>query len=337
METVQIRFSKAATQFYFDASVSALPELMPDTHIIYITDTNVKAAHAALFEGKDTIVLPAGEASKSLSMLEKAIMELLAFRADRRCFLLGIGGGVVTDFTGFLAGVYKRGVRFGFVPTTVLAMVDAAIGGKNGLDIGLAKNMIGLTLQPEFILYDYTLLQTLPEAEWINGFAEIIKHAAIYDAALFAELEQQELIRYQEEHSLLSALIRKNAMLKAGVVQQDEFEQGERKKLNFGHTLAHAIENNYNLSHGAAVSIGMNFAARLSAQLLGFKDGERLAALIHQYHLPGSLEYNAQEALDLMQADKKTAGSGIDYILLESIGEAIIRPTRFEEIVPLMP
>lgn len=335
MQAIPIQYTNAATQFCFDATVASLPELLSG-RTIYVTDTNVHAAHTAVFAGKEVIILPAGEAAKSLSVLERAINELLALKADRNCFLVGIGGGVVTDFTGFLAGIYKRGVRFGFVPTTILAMVDAAIGGKNGLDIGMAKNMIGLTLQPEFLLYDYHLLQTLPQEEWINGFAEIIKHAAIYDAALFAELEAHTLADYQQQHTLLSALVQRNALLKAGVVQQDEFERGERKKLNFGHTLAHAIENPYQLAHGAAVSIGMCFAARLSEQLTGFTEATRLQKLIVQYHLPYQLAFDREAALALMQADKKTAGTGIDYVLLRTIGDAEIRSISFDMIAAAM-
>lgn len=335
MQAIPIQFTQAATQFYFDASVDALPELLSG-RTIYVTDTNVYAAHEAIFSGKEVIVLPAGESAKSLTVLERAVNELLAFKADRNCFLVGIGGGVVTDFAGFLAGIYKRGLRFGFVPTTVLAMVDAAIGGKNGLDIGMAKNMIGLTLQPQFLLYDYHLLRTLPQEEWINGFAEIIKHAAIFDADLFAGLEAHTLSDYQQQHTLLSALVQRNALLKVGVVQQDEFEKGVRKKLNFGHTLAHAIENPYKLAHGAAVSIGMCFAARLSAQLTGFTDAERLQKLIVQYHLPDQLTFDKDAALALMQADKKTTGSGIDYILLQSIGTAEIRTISFDTIASAM-
>lgn len=332
MHTESIAFSQAATQFYFDASAAELDRIVDQDRLILVTDTNLFALQPGLFAGKQTIVIPAGESAKSLAVLEKAILQLLDMQADRQSYLVGIGGGVVTDFTGFLAGIYKRGIRFGFIPTSILAMVDAAIGGKNGLDIGLFKNMIGLTRQPEFILYDYALLQTLPQEEWINGFAEIIKHAAILSASQFQHLEAHRLADFQEQPALRAALIYKNVMLKVGIVQEDEFEKAERKKLNFGHTLAHAIENEYGLAHGQAVSIGMVFAAKLSADLLGFKDAERLSKLLQQYQLPVHIAYNPEQVLKLMKADKKGGKDSIDYILLESIGQSKIHPTAFSLI-----
>ncbi len=210
------------------------------------------------------------------------------------------------------------------------AMVDAAIGGKNGVDIGAFKNMIGLVRQSEFLLYDYRLLQTLPEEEWINGWAEIIKHACIRDESMFALLEQHRLADFQNDRQLLHDLVQRNALLKAGIVQQDEQEQGDRKLLNFGHTLAHAIENVYQLPHGFAVSIGMVFAARLSEVQTGFKDTERILALLERYGLPVTLDFDKEQALRLMQADKKKANGLIHYILLETLGRAVIRPLPIE-------
>jgi 3-dehydroquinate synthetase len=156
--------------------------------------------------------------------------------------LIGVGGGVVTDITGYVASIYLRGIRFGFVPTTILGMVDAAIGGKNGIDVGVYKNMVGTITQPAFLLYDMDFLKSLPDREWRNGFAEIIKHAAIKKAAMFAELESATLQHFQQNKEALQKLIQENALLKAGIVQQDERESGERRLLNFGHTLAHALE-----------------------------------------------------------------------------------------------
>jgi 3-dehydroquinate synthase len=327
-----IEFFSSATTFYFDASFKILKELAPTEHSFIITDENLMLHYQDEFKPWKVITIPAGEESKSLNVLDDIIRQLIALEAGRDTIIIGIGGGVVTDIAGFVAGIYKRGVQCGFVPTSILAMVDAAIGGKNGLDIGEYKNMMGLIRQPEFLLYDYRLLKSLPQEEWINGFAEIIKHACIYDAEMFALLERYNIRDFQNDHDLLHTLISHNALLKAGVVQADEWETGERKKLNFGHTLAHAIENTYQLPHGHAVSIGMAFAANLSKEFLGFDQVKRVTDLLEKYKLPVSFPYDKKQALHNMLADKKREQNTISYILLQEIGKAVIHPITIEEI-----
>ena len=224
--------------------------------------------------------------------VDKIFQQLIAFEADRKTFIVGVGGGVVTDITGYAASVYMRGLKFGFVPTTILAMVDASIGGKNGVDVGIFKNLVGLIKQPEFLLFDYSLLQTLPQEHWINGFAEIIKHACIKDKDLFEILEHESLEHFQSDRNKLANLIERNVAIKTAVVLKDEFEQADRRLLNFGHTLGHAIENNYQLLHGHAISIGMMAACSISVELNHFDLAEkkRIAGLFHQYGLPSHLQ-----------------------------------------------
>jgi len=229
-----------------------------------------------------------------------------------------------------------RGVQFGFVPTSILAMVDASIGGKNGVDVGVYKNMVGLIRQPSFLLYDYSLLRSLPKEEWVNGFAEIIKHACIKDAAMFKLLEQHKLTDFQKNKVLLNKLIQRNALLKSKVVQQDEFEQGDRKLLNFGHTLGHAIENTYKLPHGHAVSIGIVIAAYISRDMLNLKDADRIAFLIVKYGLTAFFKFNADKALEMMKSDKKATKKDIQYVLLEKIGKGIVKPLTLEQIAPVV-
>lgn len=328
----EIMFSSGSTAFCFDTAFELLKELAPAENSFIITDENLMLHYQDLFKPWKVITIPAGEASKSLAVLDDIIRQLIALDAGREATIIGIGGGVITDIAGFVAGIYKRGVRCGFVPTSILGMVDAAIGGKNGLDIGEYKNMIGLVRQPAFLLYDYTLLKTLPHEEWINGFAEIIKHACIQDREMFALLEQHNLKDFKQGKTLLHDLISRNALLKAAAVQEDEWETGERKKLNFGHTLAHAIENTYELPHGHAVSIGMVFAAQLSQEFLGFKEIQRLIDLLEQYKLPVSFSFDKKKALGYMLADKKRVGDTISYILLPEIGKAVIHAFSLEQI-----
>lgn len=332
MSQETISYSTASTSFYFDASLEVLKTLAPTQNSFILTDENLMLHYQQDFKPWQVITVPAGESSKNLDILDDIVRQLIALDAGRDATLIGIGGGVVTDIAGFTAGIYKRGIRCGFVPTSVMAMVDAAIGGKNGLDIGEYKNMIGLVRQPEFILYDYNLLQTLPDEEWINGFAEIIKHAAIKDAALFMFLEQHTVSDFQNNKTLLAELVNRNALLKAKVVQADECENGDRKQLNFGHTLGHAIENAYELPHGQAISIGMAFAAKIAEACTGFSDAQRLIALLKQYGLPVTHPYDKRQALHYMMADKKKAGEKISYILLQEIGKGVIHPLSIDEI-----
>jgi 3-dehydroquinate synthetase len=231
-----------------------------------------------------------------------------------------------------VASVYMRGITFGFVPTSLLAMVDASVGGKNGIDVGAYKNMVGTIRQPSFLLFDASLLETLPDTEWRNGFAEIIKHASIKDTPLFKELEQSNLAYYQKKKTHLAALIRRNVLLKTKVVQQDEFEQGGRKLLNFGHTLGHALENQYDLSHGQAISIGMAYASSLSKKINGFKSAERVIALLGQYGLPTSIESDKDKVINVLRMDKKKVKDSVNFILLEKIGKAVIKEISINEI-----
>jgi len=189
MQVKKVQFSRQATTFYFDSAFGQLKKVVPQKTSVIVTDEHLAAAHPKLFKGWNTIVLKAGEEYKVQATVDSIIQQLIDLQADRTWTLVGVGGGVVTDMTGYVASIFLRGISFGFVPTTLLAMVDAAIGGKNGIDVGLYKNMVGTINQPQFLLYDVSLLKTLPESEWRNGFAEIIKHAAILDAPLFKELE----------------------------------------------------------------------------------------------------------------------------------------------------
>ena len=336
MQVKKVQFSRQATAFYFDTAFSKLKEIVSQKTTVVITDEQVAAAHPNIFKSWNTIVVKAGEEQKVQATVDHIIGQLLALHADRTWTIVGVGGGVVTDMTGYVASIYLRGVNFGFVPTTVLAMVDAAIGGKNGIDVGLYKNMVGTINQPQFLLYDVSLLKTLPDNEWRNGFAEIIKHAAILDAAMFKELEQHQLSYYQKNKAALQKLVQRNAALKARVVKEDEFEKSRRRLLNFGHTLGHAVEKQYSLMHGEAVAIGMAFAARLSEEMLKFKGKDRLIKLIEKYGLPVMAGYDKQKVFEVLVSDKKREGDDMNFILLEKIGKAVINKIPLKEIHKLI-
>jgi shikimate kinase / 3-dehydroquinate synthase len=324
--------------YYFDASFSYLEKIVSKEKTILITDENVFAAQQEKFAGWQTIVIKAGEQYKQQAAVDSIIQQLIKKEADRTSFIVGVGGGVVTDITGYAASVYMRGLKFGFVPTTILAMVDASIGGKNGVDVGAYKNLVGLIKQPQFLLFDYSLLQTLPAAEWINGFAEIIKHACIKDAGMFALLEQHTVENFQEDKKLLAELIERNVQIKTTVVVADEFEKGDRRLLNFGHTLGHAIENIYQLPHGHAISVGMVEACRISAAINNFDpaEKEKVKQLIEKYQLTSSISFDKESIWNLLKMDKKRVSNEMNFILLNKIGEAIIKPIPMQQLENLI-
>lgn len=332
MKKKSFTFSSSTVNYYFDAAFSYLEKIVSKETGVIITDEHVFSKHKQQFKGWNTIVLKPGEAFKVQQTVDVVIDQLIAFGADRKTTLIGVGGGVITDITGYVAGIYMRGIACGFVPTSILAMVDASIGGKNGIDVGVYKNMVGLIRQPKFLLFDLSFLKSLPKAEWQNGFAEIIKHACIRDAAMFRLLQQHTLGDFQRNKKRLSALIQRNVLIKTKIVIEDEFEQGNRKLLNFGHSLGHAIENMYELSHGHAISIGMTYAAVISQQLKRFKQADELVALLKKYGLPSFAAFDTKKAFKVLLMDKKKDNISINYILLEKIGKGVIQPLLFVQL-----
>jgi 3-dehydroquinate synthase len=334
MHTSEYKFSQKIVNCYFDADFASIADLIKDANVIVITDENVFSHHAVKLSAFPVIKVAAGEEHKNQATVDFIIGQLIKLGAHKNTFLIGVGGGVVTDITGYVAAVYMRGIKFGLVPTSILAMVDAAIGGKNGIDVGVYKNMVGTILQPEFIFYDYAFLETLPVKEWVNGFAEIIKHACIKDELLFRVLEKYSLHEYQTDKTLIADLIEENVEIKTSVVVCDEFEKGDRKLLNFGHTIGHAIENLHGIPHGHAVSIGMVAACNLSVQLNHFHadDAAKIVRLLARYHLPVDVETDHKKVFEVLKMDKKRQGEGVQFILLNKIGNAEIKYIDLTEI-----
>ena len=336
---ISYKFSNSSTDFYFAYGISHLKKITDPKATVLITDENIFNAHCKRFKGWNTIVLKPGEEFKVQATVDSVIEQLIGLEADRKTTLVGIGGGVITDITGYVASVYMRGLRFGFIPASLLALVDASIGGKNGIDVGVYKNMVGIIRQPSFILHDMIFLNTLPQREWENGFAEIIKHACIKDATMFRELESKTLKEYQNSKTAICQLVQRNATIKAKVVQRDEFEKNERRLLNFGHTLGHALENQYELMHGQAVSIGMTYACHISKQLTGFKQTEKVVKVLEQYGLPTYATFDKQKAFEVLKMDKKRERKEMNYVLLEKIGKGVVKSipmNQLEKIISLL-
>ncbi len=306
----------------------------PVQKVVVITDTNVESLYKDRFPGGDIIRIGTGEAVKNLDTVREVYEQLAELEADRTTFIVGIGGGVVCDLAGFVASTYLRGVRFGFAATTLLAQVDASVGGKNGVNLGNYKNIVGVFRQPEFVLCDPELLKTLSEKERLSGFGEIIKHAAIGDRPTFEYLERSYDQAFKLDLATIEQLVLASITLKADIVNRDETEQGERRKLNFGHTLGHAIEKVYGLTHGEAVGLGMVAACRLSwlKGLLSKEAMQRVVQLITQFNFPISVRIDPEILKTAMRRDKKREGEKVHFVFLQDIGQAVVKPISLREL-----
>lgn len=326
------RFPEKSVHIYYGTTFSCLKDLLPSSDVFIITDSNVYALHKELLDSFPIIVLDAGERSKQSETIQRILNKMLELQLSKGVVVVGVGGGVISDIAGFVASIFKRGTRLVLVPTTILGMVDAALGGKNGIDVGLYKNMLGTIYQPECILYDYKFLNTLPVEEWVNGFAEIIKHGCIRDYVLFEMLERFDLHTFQNDSSLMGELIERNVDLKMQIVTQDEMDKQDRQLLNFGHTIGHALENQHQIPHGHAVSIGMIAACILSEKLAGlsFHEAERIAKLLSRYSLPVDIETDYDVLYDGICMDKKREGNFIQFVMIDKIGSAAARNVPLE-------
>ena len=328
------QFSGKSINAYFDADFSIMEDLVDKKNSILITDENIFAKQSGKFSGWKTIVIKAGEQFKNQKAIDEIINQLIEMNADRQSFIIGVGGGVVTDVAGYAASIYMRGIKFAFAPTSILGMVDASNGGKNGVDVGVYKNLVGVINHPEFLLYDYTFLDTLPDEEWINGYAEIIKHACIKDENMFHLLEEKTLEDFQSSKENIGKLIERNVDIKYNVVANDERETGERKLLNFGHTIGHAIENTAKLPHGSAVSIGMVAACIISEKINGFSNEgtEKVKQLISKYKLPIAFDIDKEKTWDILLHDKKKSGTDMNFVVLNKIGKAFIKKISLTDL-----
>ena len=313
---------------------------------IIITDRNVDTIYGKLFKEHKKIVIEPGEHNKSLDTVNVIYNQLSEFGADRNTFIIAIGGGVVSDIAGYSAKTYLRGLRFGIVPTTLLSMVDASIGGKNGVNFNSFKNQIGTIKQPEFIISDYSLLATLAMSEIKNGMAEIIKTALVADRELYdlISLEKnklleilshpQGLVNSNKNSSIFQEIIYRTAKAKAGIVDEDETEQHKRKVLNFGHTYGHAIETIYGLSHGESVSLGMCLALEMSVrrELLDKQTANDIVTLLEFFSLPTEADFAISKLKDAVFKDKKRTKDKVQFVMLQEIGQALIKELDFQTL-----
>lgn len=319
-ETIAITRDSAVC---FGRVQNLLPRLVGSRRTIAVADANVARTHAALVDTLEHVVIPAGEQSKTLATAAQLYRAFLERDIDRDSLALGIGGGVVTDLAGFVASTYMRGIAFGFVPTTLLGMVDASIGGKNGVDFDGYKNIVGTFSQPRFVVCDTKLLATLPDREFRAGLAEIIKAAIIADADLFTALERTTFEQLRTDTVLLDSIVAAAIRVKASIVAADERESGLRRCLNLGHTLAHAIEKTApHINHGEAVAIGLHHTAEAALHhgLLDAPSAKRIFALLDRYGFRTALPAPISALAEAMAHDKKRSGDSLHLILPTAIG-----------------
>ncbi|MBQ9413650.1 MAG: 3-dehydroquinate synthase [Clostridia bacterium] len=307
-----------------------------------VTDSNVAPLYAdavrdslirAGFSTVCVFAFEAGETHKRIETVTAMYGALAKGQFDRRDVIVALGGGVTGDMAGFAAATWMRGIRFVQIPTTLLAQVDSSIGGKTGVDIAEGKNLVGAFWQPVRVIADIDTLSTLPEPYVVDGMGEVIKSASIRDAALFELLERTN----DFSPEWLTEIVRRCMEIKRAVVEADERERGERKLLNFGHTLGHALEKELHytgISHGCAVAVGMAAvtAAAEKAGLTAAGTTARLAALLQKYHLPTDSPVPLETFLPHVTLDKKAAGGEVDLVLLENIGNAYCKRMKIADL-----
>lgn len=334
MKVIDIKGASGSSRIEVGNHICDVARLLDGRDAVVVTDDNLEQHYGHLFGELPVLKVGCGEGHKNLKTLDRLVQGLLEIGAHRKTVLLGVGGGIVCDVAGFLASTYMRGIDFGFVSTSLLSMVDASVGGKNGVNSGGYKNIVGTFSQPQFVCCDIALLKTLPTEELCCGFAEIVKHCLIADAEMFEWLDRHADAALALDDAVLQRLVAHSVETKAAVVNRDEKETGERRKLNFGHTVGHALEACGVVSrHGEAVALGMMVSAKLSEQsgLLDDVAVARIECLLEKLSLPTSLSHIGDDVFRAMHSDKKREGASLHAVLLQEIGSAVLRDVPMVE------
>lgn len=338
MKTIEIKTDTRVSKILIGESIQNLKKYLPQTKIIIVTDTVVSGIYLEYFSEYPVIEIGLGEKHKTIETIQYILSRFVELEVDRSTFVVAIGGGIVCDVTGFAASVFMRGLRFGFVSTTLLAQVDASVGGKNGVNFQRYKNMIGVFNQPEFVICDEQVLKTLERKEFISGLSEIVKAAVIKNYKLFQYIEDncQRVLELNKE--VINHLVYESVLIKSRVVEADERETGERRLLNFGHTFAHSFEKLTDMLHGEAVSVGMVMAAKLSEKLgfLNRKERLRITNLLKKLQLPTGINLDMNLVFEAMKQDKKREGASMHLVLIKEIGEAFtfkVELNKMEDLI----
>ncbi len=313
-------------------NLKALPSVLPKKNLVIITDALLQKLYGAMFPEAPRILVPQSEEAKSFETLKMVLGELALLGVDRSWHVLAIGGGSVSDLSGFAAHIWMRGIKCHYIPTTLLSMVDASIGGKNGIDFLGYKNIVGSFQEPESIFCDMTFLHSLPKIQIASGMAEIIKHSIISGEPYFGMLESLGHIDVScLDDSILYSVVHESQKIKLSIVAGDPLENGQRRILNLGHTFGHAIESSTSLPHGHSISIGLVLACQLSMQRGGMKKSEysRIVSVLNNSGLPTdptglSDTLVPMDAVLKLRMDKKRQDSAVQFVMPVSIGNVVI-------------
>lgn len=335
MEKIIINTPGSRSEILVGANWESVTGLLPEKGVVIITDDNVHRLYGDRFPKAGMFTVSPGEDSKKLEVIEKLAEKLLEGGIDRTGFILAIGGGVVCDLAGFLASIYMRGIRCGYVSTSLLSQVDASTGGKNGVNLGRTKNILGIIRQPEFVICDPAMLLTLPDDEFLSGLAELIKTAVIGDIELFDLIEKSYKEILDRDTILLSELVARSVKFKASVVSEDEREYGLRRILNFGHTFGHAIELQKSVKHGFAVAAGMEMATEFSFEkgLIRTCEKEKIISLLNKFSLLEKHNIPDDQIEKLILHDKKKSGSDINFVFTQGIGKTTVNKITVDEVI----
>jgi 3-dehydroquinate synthase len=335
LEKIIITNSDSVSGIMVGARWEAVVKLLPEKGVVIITDVNVYNIYGKHFPVFPVLKIKPGEESKQLKVVEKLAKKLLDLGIDRSGFVLAIGGGVVCDVAGFLASIYMRGIRCGYVSTTLLSQVDASTGGKNGVNLGIVKNILGNFRQPEFVICDTSMFLTLTQDEYLSGLAELIKTGIIGEKSIIEDLEDRFSDVMKRDREILTDLVTRSVRFKASVVSEDETETGKRRILNFGHTFGHAVELHQSVRHGFAIASGMELSIIFSFEkgYISKEERDRIINLLKRYSLLRDYDIPAQEIKKLIFHDKKKSGEDIHFVFVEGTGKAAVRKIPVEEVI----
>lgn len=329
---------KDCSQVVVGSVAEWLPRLLPKRRVVVVSDTNLDRHYHSLLGDFDHILIGLGETSKTLHTLDYIYRQFIELGVDRSTFILAIGGGIVTDVAGFAASTFMRGLEFGFVSTSLLGQVDASVGGKNGVNVDGYKNMVGTFTQPRFVICDVAMLRTLNEREFRTGLAEMIKSAIIADGELFEMLEKVDFSALHSDVELLMELVYRAIKVKAAIVERDERESSDRRLLNLGHTLAHAIEKSSSkFNHGEAVACGLALVADAACRrgVLVEQTKERICALLSRAGFTLTPPVDMAKLLKAVKKDKKAEGDDIYVVFPHAIAHCEVERMPLEEFKAL--